>query len=116
MEYCKIQDIYHEKMKKDYEDGVINNPIYKPYFDWKFYKGELEAISKQECYHMMKEAQRELDELDEKYPLAHKHILDEATIDDVWRPYRGYGEDNYLYSYLIGLESEITNIMMRLYY
>lgn len=32
MDYWKIQDIYLEKMKQDYEGGAIGNPVYKPYF------------------------------------------------------------------------------------
>ena len=38
MDYWKIQDVFHERMKSDYENGVITNPIFKFYFDWKFYK------------------------------------------------------------------------------
>lgn len=36
MDYFKIQDIFHARMKQDYESGVIDNPVYKPYFQWKF--------------------------------------------------------------------------------
>jgi len=32
MDYWKKQDIYHERMKKDYEDGVITKPSFKPYW------------------------------------------------------------------------------------
>ena len=39
-------------------------------------------------------------------------ILVEPSTDDVWAQYKGYGEDCYLYSYLIGIESEITTIMI----
>ena len=42
----------------------------------------------------MKEAQRELGELDAKHPN------------------QDYGEDSNLYSYLIGIEAEITNILV----
>ena len=112
MEYFKIQDIFHERMKRDYEDGVITNPIYKPYFEWKFYGASVESLTKQMCYDIMKEAQRELEELDAKHPTAHDKILVEPTLDDVWKPYKGYGEDCYLYSYLIGIEAEITNILI----
>lgn len=112
MDYWRIQDIFHQRMKKDYENGVITNPIYKPYFDWKFYGGSIRTLNKHLCYDIMKEAQRELDELDTKHPTAHNKILVESTIDDVWKPYKGYGEDCYLYSYLIGIEAEITNIMI----
>lgn len=99
-------------MKNDYENGVITNPIYKPYFDWKFYGGSIRTLNKHLCYDIMKEAQRELEELDTKHPTAHNKILVESTIDDVWKPYKGYEEDCYLYSYLIGIEAEITNIMI----
>ena len=41
-----------------------------------------------------------------------EHLLEESTVDDVWIPYKGYGEDCYLYSYLIGIDNEITNILL----
>ena len=56
---------------------------------------------------IMKEAQRELEELDSKHPTAHEHVLEESTLEDIWKPYRGYGEDCYLYSYLIGIEKHL---------
>lgn len=112
MDYFKIQDIFHQRMKEDYEKGVITNPIYKPYFQWKFYGASVKTLTKQMCHTMIKEAQRELEALDCKHPNASEGILMEPTVEDVWKQYRGYGGDCYLYSYLIGIESEITNIMM----
>ena len=112
MDYWKIQDIFHKRMRKDYEKGVISNPIYKPYFTWKFYGASVKTLARQLCYQIMKEAQRELEELDSKHPTAHEHVLADSTLDDVWKPYKGYGEDCYLYSYLIGIECEIINIMI----
>ena len=111
MEYFEIQDIYHKRMKEDYEKGVVINPFHKPYFLWKFYGEPIESLTKQKCYAILEEAPRELEELDIKHPNAHEHLLEESTTDDVWKPYKGYGEDCYLYSYLIGIESEITNIL-----
>ena len=112
MDYWKIQDIFHERMKKGYEDGVITNSVFKPYFQWKFYGAPVKSLTKQICYQIMKEAQKELEELDIKHPGAHEQVLVEPTLDDVWKPYKGYGDDCYLYSYLIGIESEITNILL----
>ena len=112
MDYWKIQDIFHERMKKDYENGIITNPIFKPYYEWKFYGASIKLLTKHLCYQIIKEAQKELEELDNKHPEAHNQILVEPSIDDVWKPYKGYESDCYLYSYLIGIESEITNIMM----
>lgn len=112
MDYWKIQDLYLERMRIDYERGFITNPIFKPYFEWKFNDTPINSLTKQLCYQIMKEAQRELEDLDDKHPGAHDQVLAEPTLDDVWKPYRGYGEDCYLYSYLIGIESEITNILM----
>lgn len=94
MDYWKIQDAFYERMKKNYEGGAIANPVYKPYFQWKFYGTSVESLTKQICYRIMKEAQRELGELDAKHPN------------------QDYGEDNNLYSYLIGIEAEITNILV----
>ena len=112
MDYWKIQDIFNERMKQDYESGLITNPVFKPYFEWKFYGASVETLTKQVCYQIMKEAQKELDKLDNKHPEARKLLLEESTIDDVWKPYKGYGDDCYLYSYLIGVEAEITNILV----
>ena len=115
MDYWKIQDIFHQRMKEDYERGLITNPTFKPYFEWKFYGASVKLMDKQMCYKIMMEAQRELEELDSKHPGAHDQILVEPTVDDVWRQYKGYGEDCYLYSYLIGVEAEITNILLMIY-
>lgn len=112
MDYFKIQDAFLERMKKDYEGGVITNPIFKPYFEWKFYNAPIKSLTRQMCYTIMKTAQNELEALDLKHPNAHEQILVEPTLDDVWKPYKGYESDCYLYSYLIGIECEITNIMM----
>ena len=112
MDYWKIQDIFNEKMKKDYENGIITNPILKPYFEWKFYNAPIKLLNRQICYDIIKEAQKELEALEIKHPKAHEQLSAEPTLDDVWKPYKGYGEDCYLYSYLEGIESEITNIMM----
>ena len=98
-------------MKSDYEGGVITNPIFKPYFDWKFYGKPIKELTGEICYNIIKEAQKELEALEMKHPQGHEQIV-EATLDDVWKSYKGYGEDCYLYSYLIGIENEITNIMM----
>ncbi|WP_028902749.1 hypothetical protein [Prevotella sp. P6B4] len=113
MDYFIIQDIYHKRMKEDYERGlIITNPIYKPFFEWKFYGASVDSLTKQMCYKIMDEAQRELEKLDLKHPNGIKHLLEESTVDDVWRPYKGYGDDCYLYSYLTGIENEITTILL----
>lgn len=112
MDYWKIQDIFHERMKKDYERGVISNPTFKSYFEWKFYNAPIKSLTRQMCYTIMKEAQKELEALDNKHPRAHEQILVKPTLDDVWKPYKGYESDFFLYSYLIAIENEITNIMI----
>ena len=99
-------------MKKDYERGVISNPTFKPYFEWKFYGVPIMLLTKHICYQIVKEVQKELEELDYKHPETQNKIIVEPSIDDVWAQYKGYGKDCYLYSYLIGVESEITNIIM----
>ena len=43
MDYWKIQDIYHERMKMDYERGIISNTTFKPYFEWKFYNAPIKS-------------------------------------------------------------------------
>ena len=99
-------------MKMDYERGLITNPTFKPYFDWKFYGVSVKSLTEQMCYEIMKEAQKELEALDVKYPKAHNQVLVKSTLDDLWKPYKGYESDCYQYSYLIGIEAEITNILM----
>lgn len=115
MDYWKIQDIFHERMKMDYENGVISNPTFKPYFEWKFHNAPIKSLTKQMCYDIMNEAQKELDALDKKYPSAHEKLLAEPTLDDVWKPYKGYEDDCYLYSYLIAIESETLKILINNY-
>lgn len=115
MDYWKIQDIFHERMKKDYEGGIIANPIYKPYFEWKFYNASIKSLTMEMCYAIMKTAQNELEALDSKHPNAHEQLSVEPTLDDVWKPYKGYGEDSYLYSYLIAVESETLKILINNY-
>lgn len=112
MDYWKRQDIFHERMKKDYERGLITNPTFKPYYEWKLYGAPIKSLTREMCYTIIKTAQNELEALDLKHPEAHRLLSEEPTIDDVWKPYRGYGEDCYLYSYLIGVEAEITNVLM----
>ena len=68
MDYWKMQDIFHKRMKQDYEDGVITNPVFKPYFQWKFYGASVNTLTRELCFQIMKEAQRELGELDAKHP------------------------------------------------
>ena len=111
-DYWKIQDVFHERMKMDYERGLIPNPTFKPYFDWKFYGASIMLLTKQICYDIMKEAQKELEALDTRHPKAHEQVLVEPTLHDVWKPYRGYESDCYLYSYLVGIECEVTNRLM----
>lgn len=112
MDYWKIQDAFYERMKKDYEGGAIANPVYKPYFQWKFYGESVNTLTRELCFQIMKEAQRELEELDNRHPGAHEQLLVEPTLDDVRKPYKGYDDDCFLYSYLIGIEAEITNIFV----
>ena len=112
MDYWKIQDVFHQRMKMDYERGLITNPIFKPYYEGKFYGASINSITKEMCYTIMKEAQRELDILDNRHPRGFEQLLETPTLDDVWKQYKGYGKDCYLYSYLIGIECEITKIMM----
>jgi len=115
MDYWKIQDVFHERMRNDYEHGLISNPIFKPYFDWKFYGASIKSLTKLMCYTIMIIAQSELEALDIKHPKAHEQILVEPTLNDVWKPYKGYGEDCYLYSYLIAIESETLKILINNY-
>lgn len=112
LDYFDIQDKFYFRMKVDYESGLIDNPILRPYFDWKFYHAPLNTLNKEILFNMREAVLHEMETLDEKYPNAYKSLLHSPTSDDVWKPYIGYGEDKYMYSYFYGIESELSRLMM----
>lgn len=107
-----MQDEFYARMKADYESGLIGNPILKPYFDWKFYHAPLNTLDKRILFNMREAVSRDMEILDEKYPDAYRSLTLSPTADDIWKPYKCYGEDKYLYSYLDGIESEISRLMV----
>ncbi len=111
-EYFDIQDSFLKKMKADYEDGLITNPVFKPYFRWKMYDAPISIFTRDMLYEIAAAAQRELEVLDEKHPEAYKQLGDLATLNDIWKPYAGYGDDKYLYSYLSAIDSETANLLL----
>ena len=109
--YFDKQDIFMKKMIEDYETGLISNPIFKPYFDWKMRKTAILQISKQEARSMKEAADLELDKYYDQYPEAFSD-LDSVINDDPWQHYKGFGEDKYIVSYLEAIEEEINQILM----
>lgn len=110
-DYFDIQDRFYAKMKLDYESGLIANPVLKPYFDWKFCHALLSTLDRKTLFDMRESVAQEMEIIDEKYPDAYRFLSDSPASDDIWKPYRGYGDDRYLYSYLYGIESELSQLM-----
>lgn len=110
-DYFDLQDKFLAKMKDDYEAGLINNPILKPYFDWKFYHAPLNTLNREILFNMREVVSNEMENLDKKYPNAYKFLLLSPTSDDIWKPYIGYDVDKYMYSYFDGIESELSRLM-----
>lgn len=110
-DYFDIQDKFYARMKSDYESGLLGNHVLKPYFDWKFYHASLSTLDRKTLFDMRESVSMEMEIIDEKYPDASDFLSDSPTYDDIWKPYRGYGDDMYLYSYLYGIESELSQLM-----
>lgn len=110
-DYFDIQDKFYARMKLDYESGLLGNPVLKPYFDWKFYHAPLSTLDRKALFDMRESVSLEMGIIDERYPEACMFLSDSPTSDDIWKPYRGYGDDRYLYSYLDGIESELSRLM-----
>lgn len=107
-----IQDCFLNKMKADYEAGLIPNPVYKPYFTWKFYNADLTIFTPANLREMAETCTDEMEKLDEKHPEGYKLLIKNSTMEDIWQPYKGYGEDAYLFSYLSAIDSELTNLRL----
>ena len=103
----KAQDVFTERMLRDhYEDGVLRDEVYEPYFKWK--SGKAERISKEELWELKDKVSEDLDNMYNKYPDA----LSKATDRPIWGQYDGYGRDKYRVSYLEAIDGEIAALMM----
>lgn len=108
------QDIFHNRMIKDYKDGIIpHSSVFEPYFKWKMGKCSHSEITREMSLKMMDEASILLDGYYEKYPKAYDN-MDVNINEDPWQQYKGFGDDKYIVSYLDGIETELTNIILLL--
>ncbi len=106
----KQQDLFLDKMLKDYQGGMIPNPIYRKYFNWKMGIGNFQDISRKEGFEMIKAAQEELASLYDRYPSAYSNMECEIN-EDPWLFYKGFGDDKYIVSYLEYIDSELSYII-----
>ncbi len=100
----------HTPFFADYEAGMIANPVYEPYFQWKLYGANLSSLTQSTLQEMAEKTAKEMEELDAKHPEAYKGLTQVVTLEDIWRPYALYGEDKYLYAYLSAIDNEVVNL------
>ncbi len=99
------KEIFLQKMRADYENGLIKNPAFMPYFEWKFYHAPLSIFTRKILHKISKAITLEIKKLDEKYPRAFEGLIQKETIQNPWNPYMGFKEDRYLYSYLMAIDN-----------
>jgi hypothetical protein len=104
------QDIFHEAMIAAYLNGQIQEPMFKPYFDWKLGKTTKMEVSKEDAQAIINKASEMLEPYFEKYPDAESD--NNESNNDIWCYYQGYGEDKYIVSYLQKIEEEVTNFLI----
>ena len=103
----KAQDVFTERMLRDhYEDGVLRDAVYEPYFKWK--SGRSSGISRDEAWCIKGKVADDLDKMYNKYPDA----LSKATARPIWGQYDGYGRDKYRVSYLEAIDGETVIFLM----
>lgn len=104
------QNIFHNRMIKDFKDGIIpNSSVFEPYFKWKMGKCSHSEITREIAFKMMEEVSILLDGYYEKYPNAYDNI-DAYINEDPWQNHKGFEEDKYIVSYLEGIKAELINI------
>ena len=100
--------LIRERMIEDYTKG--NLPVcFKPYFDWKLGKRELDEITRNEAALMMDCCSDLIDQYYDKYPNSFTKV-DINMDDNPWQNYEGFAEDKYIVSYLEAIDYEITNL------
>lgn len=104
------QDIFHNRMIKDYKDGIIpHSSVFEPYFKWKMGECSYSEITREMALRIIDEASTLLDGYYKKHPNAYDN-MDVYINEDPWQNYKGFGEDKYIVSYLEGIEAELINI------
>ncbi len=112
MDKKTVKEELYAAMKHDYEQGLLSNPTFEPFFAWKFYGSSKTILTKSVCNHILNETQEELMMLDEKHPMGHRRLFCVTHPFDVFRPYRGYYKDCYTYAYLVQIEREMLEILL----
>lgn len=105
------QNIFHNRMIKDYKDGKIpHSSVFELYFRWKMGECSHSEITREMALKMMEEASTLLEGYYEKHPNAYDN-MDAYINEDPWQNYKGFGKDKYIVSYLEGIEAELINII-----
>lgn len=105
------QNIFHNRMIKDYKDGKIpHSSVFASYFKWKMGECSHSEITREMALKMMNEVSTLLDEYYEKHPKAYEN-MDAYINEDPWQQYKGFGKDKYVVSYLEAVEGELYNII-----
>ena len=110
MDVFEKQDFFMSQMLNAYKSGVIHNPVYETYFNWKSGKIHFEDLTKEEVIKMRDAAEEELNPYYDKYEGASLPFGSE-NVDDIWHSYRIYKEDAYIVSYLEAIDAELTNLL-----
>lgn len=105
------QDIFYNRMIKDYKDGIIpHSSVFEPYFKWKMGECSYSEITREMALKMMEEASTLLNGYYEKYLNAYDN-MDVYINEDPWQQYKGFGNDKFIVSYLEGIDAELTNFI-----
>lgn len=105
------QDIFHNRMIKDYKDGIIpHSSVFASYFKWKMGECSHSEITREMALKMMEEASTLLEKYYDKYPNAYDN-MDVYINEDPWQQYKGFGIDKYIVSYLEAIDNELTYII-----
>lgn len=111
MSYIEKLDQFAQKMMEDYaEHRIYQGYSFKPFFDWKQGKRGCN-FTRQELVSMRRSAKRLIEMFDKKYPEAWEQC-DFTENDDLFSPYRGYGEDARNVAYYNAIEEELTNFLI----
>lgn len=106
------QNIFHNRMIKDFKDGIIpNSSLFEPYFRWKMGECSHLEITREMALRMMCEASTLLDGYYEKHPKAYEN-MDAYINEDPWQQYKGFGDDKYIVSYLEAIDGELSKIIV----
>ena len=106
------QNIFHNRMIKDYKDGKIpHSSVFASYFKWKMGECSHSEITREMALKMIEEASTLLDKYYDKYPNAYND-MDVYINEDPWQQYKGFEKDKFIVSYLESIDAELTNLIV----